>query len=525
LIKIISKKLPINKAIKTTKFIESKVDKNIHQNKIMLDDLIGSSDDVIIRKFEVENKMFMVCYIKGMANVKMIDEEIISAIMDPLNKLKEINPENLYQIVKDSIICVSDLKDVEAMDEVALAILSGESALFINGFETAIVINTKGFEARSVEEPQTETVVRGPREGFTENILVNTALIRRRLKSRELVFEKMILGKQTNTTIVIAYINNIANPKVVEEVKLRLTRIKDHIDAILESGYIEQYIEDNPRSIFPTIGNSERPDAVAGKLLEGKVAIVCDCTPFVLMVPYLFIENIQHSEDYYIGPYIATCFRLIRLLAYIITISLPALYIAVTVFHYEMIPTILFITMAAAREGIPLPSSAEAFFIVIIFEIIRETGTRMPKPVGQAISIVGALVLGQAAVDAGIVSSPMIIVVAITGITTFINPSLVNTSFILRAFFMILATGLGLYGILIGFFFVLAHMCSLRSFGVPFFTPIAPMVFKELKDSIIRLPLWSMTTRPESIAQGGNSKRQATDLKPGPPKERKKGKK
>ncbi len=237
-----------------------------------------------------------------------------------------------------------------------------------------------------------------------------------------------------------------------------------------------------------------------------------------MTVPYLFIESIQSAEDYNNGYFIGTLFRFIRIIALFITLTTPALYVAITTFHHEMIPTVLLITMTASREGIPFTSSIEAILMILVFEFIREAGIRMPRPVGQAISIVGALVLGESSVAAGIVSSPMVIVIAVTGITDYVNPSLTNINIVLRFMFVLLATWLGLYGILIGFFFILAHLCSLRSFGVPYLSPLAPMILKELKDSIIRFPIWLLKSRPKSITWK-DSQRQICGVKPKPPKE------
>lgn len=497
-----------------------KVHKSIEKNRIQLKKVFGKSDDIVIRDFEIsrfnQTKVF-ICYVSGIINHETINEHIIKALMNAEHGSgfeKNFSTVNCYETIKNNILNVSELCETQLMKEVFNAILAGDTALFINNIDLVIIINTKNFESRNVEEPSGEHVVRGSREGFTENLSVNLSLIRRRIKNTNLIHEKMILGKQTQTIIFIAYLANIVNPKIVQEVKNRLNHIQ--IDAILDSGYIEEFIKDSPKSIFCTIGNSEKPDVVSAKLLEGRVAILCDGTPFVLTVPFLFIENIQSTEDYYTSFYASTFVRFIRVLSLFITWVTPALYIAITTFHHEMIPTVLLITMAASREGIPFPSSLEAILMILIFEILREAGLRMPRAVGQAISIVGALVLGEAAVAAGIASSPMVIVVAITGITDFVNPSLSNISIILRIVFVLLATWLGLYGVLIGFFFVVAHICSLRSFGVPYLAPLAPTIWKELKDAIIRAPLWSEQSRPESITWK-DSQRQSPDLEPNPP--------
>lgn len=521
LLKIFSNKN--NNEIKQDNKMSIKLTKDLEKNKEEIASILGKSDDIVIRSLEVSKYKFALCYVNGMVNGELINQDIIRPIMVDLGSRKKTSPQNTFEDLKENILCVADIKEKTEIKDLLDAILCGEAVLLVDGMEYAIIINTQEFKTRTIQEPNTETIVRGSREGFTENLQINTSMIRRRVKNPNLVIKLMTMGVQTNTTVAIAYIDNIANDKIVKEVKKRLERVKNKADTILESGYIEQYIEDNPNSIFPTIGNSERPDAVAAKLIQGKIAIICDGTPFVLLVPYLFIENFQSNDDYFSGSLISTLLRSLRLISYVITISLPALYIAVTTFHYEMIPTVLLITMAASREGIPLPSFLEAIFMVIVFEIIREGGTRMPRQVGQAISIVGALVLGQAAVDAGIVSSPMIIIVAITGITSFVNPSLVYISIILRFVFMLLATWLGLYGVLIGFFFVLAHMCSLRSFGSPYFSPFAPMNPKDLKDTIYRSSIWSLSNRPKAITWGKNYKKQSYGLKPKTPPPRKKG--
>jgi len=260
-----------------------------------------------------------------------------------------------------------------------------------------------------VEEPDTEAVVRGPREGFTENLKTNTALLRRKIKNPNLRFELIKLGNQTNTNVCITYIKGICNEKFVTEARKRLKHIKT--DSILESGYIEAFIEDAPYSPFATVANSEKPDVTAAKILEGRLAVLVDGTPIALTVPYLFMEGFQSSEDYYSRPYYVTLVRWIRFLAFFITVYLPSLYVAATTFHQELIPTPLLVTMIAAKEGTPFPAFVEALLMGLIFEILREAGVRMPRPIGQAVSIVGALVIGEASVSAGLIGAPMVIIV------------------------------------------------------------------------------------------------------------------
>jgi len=298
------------------------------------------------------------------------------------------------------------------------------------------------------------------------------------------------------------YLNGVADPKVVETVKYRISQLD--VDSILESGYIEEYIEDAPFSPFATVGYSEKPDVIAGRILEGRIAIVVDGTPFVLTAPMLFIESFQTTEDYYTRPLYASLIRMLRFVAYFITVFAPAIYIALTSFHQELIPTTLLFTIANAREGTPFPVFIETLIMVFAFEILHEAGIRMPRPVGQAISIVGALVMGDAAVSAGLVGAPVVITIAITAVAGFLVPTQNDSASILRVSMMILAAFAGWYGISMGFLALLLHLGSLNSFGVPYFDDFAWT--SNLQDSAVRMPLWSMIRRPKDIAHGDTAR-------------------
>ncbi|WP_102345051.1 spore germination protein [Bacillus sp. Marseille-P3661] len=498
------------------------IDKNLNYNINTLKSILGKSDDVKYREIEfVSTKKVnvFICFIDGLVSEAYINLHVVKSLMEPdftvmSNRYSFAETEDFLTILKKRILSTSSIKEERKIDAVTESILMGETLVLIEGYDTALLVSTQGYEARNVEEPDTESSVRGPREGFNEILKVNTSLIRRKINNPNLIFEGMKLGKQTKTNIRIGYINGIANPKVVDEVKKRLNAIDT--DIILESGYIEQFIEDHPYSIFPTVANSEKPDKIAGKLLEGRVAVFCDGTPFVLTVPHVFVENLQVGEDYYSRPYLSSLIRLLRLLSLFLTVATPAIYIALTTFHHEMVPALLLTTMAAAEEKVPFPTFIEAMLMAIVFEILREAGVRMPRPVGAAISIVGALVIGEAAVQAGFVSAPMVIVVALTGICGFVVPSLNDANILSRFLLMILAGALGLYGILMGFLMLLGHMCSLRSFGTPYLSPQAPIIWSEWKDSLIRMPLWFHKSRPQTITWK-KSKKQNLQNKPTKP--------
>ncbi len=492
--------------------------KDLQQNLAKLKKILGTSNDIIIRTFTFgsNNIEAALIFLDGMVDKTTVNESILLPLMYeyPQSKSDEDSSWNNIEDIQQKLITVGEVKKTYAVQDTILSILSGDSILLINDLNQALIISTRGWEARGITEPQTEATVRGPRESFTETLRTNTTLLRRKLKDPNFTLETLVLGKRTQTDVAIAYLKGIVNPRLIEEIKRRLNQIDT--DAILESGYIEEYIEDNPFSPFATIANSEKPDVIAAKLLEGRAAILVDGTPFVLTVPMLFVESFQTAEDYYSRAYYTSILRLLRFLSFLLSILSPALYVALTTFHQELIPTPLLLTMAAAREGTPFPAMVEAIGMGIIFEILREAGVRLPRPVGQAISIVGALVIGDAAVSAGLVGAPMVIVVALTAIASFVVPAQTDVGSILRIFLTLLAGFLGAFGIAIGILGVLVHMCALRSFGTPYLSPLAPLSTGDLKDVFIRVPLWDMFARPRTIGWI-DPQRQAFRLKPEPP--------
>lgn len=471
---------------------------NLQTNIDYIKKQFGNSHDIIYREINIGSKICvpaMIISINGLVNQSVLDFDILKRVMHIDIKLKE----DFLDYIKKSIITMTDIKNIDDMNKVFEAILSGESVMLIDGYSIAFELDTRGWDDRGVNEPVIGSVVRGPREGFSETLLTNTALLRRRIKTPKLVFDRINCGEYTKTDIVIAYIKGIANDKIVNEVKKRINKID--IDGILDSGYVEQLIEDEPISIFPTIGNTEKPDQAAGKLLEGRIVILVDGSPIALTVPFLFVENIQATEDYYTRPFYATFTRIIRILSIIIVVFLPGFYISAQTYNQEMLPTHLFITMAASKEGVPFPAFIEILIMSILFEVLKEAGIRMPKQIGQALSIVGALVLGQAAVEAGFVSNPAVMITALTGIATFVIYSLNDSITILRFVFMILAAVGGLFGMLVGTIFLLLHLVSIRSFGAPYMSPFGPRNAKDMKDSIIRAPLWMLTSRSQIISK------------------------
>ena len=482
---------------------DRKISEKLSDNLDFIKSQLGGSGDVKVHEFRFgENYEFggALIFIDGLVNMDYITQGIMRPIISfPYSKtpLKKGPGHGINQISK-TVLCSGDIETKQYLGELISGILAGDTVFLADSFQQGLVISTKGWDKRGVTEPETESVVRGPREGFTENFRTNTALIRRKIKSPKLRMEHMTIGRKTQTSVCIAYLDGIANDRVTQQVRSRLKQLD--IDSVLDSGYLEEYIEDAPFSIFATVGYSEKPDVIASKILEGRTAILVDGSPFVLTVPFLFVEAFQTAEDYYVRSIYSSIMRLLRFFSYLIAIFAPAIYIALTTFHQELIPTTLLMTIASAREGTPFPAFVEAFVMVLSFEILREAGLRLPRPVGQAVSIVGALVMGDAAVSAGIVGAPMVITVAITAVAGFIIPEQNDTISILRLIMMILSAALGGYGIAMGFLGILIHLGSLQSFGIAYFNAFFPT--RDMEDTFIRMPLWAMVKRPTRIAAG-----------------------
>lgn len=390
----------------------------------------------------------------------------------------------------------TQMRESASLRDLVDAALSAHVILLVDGADTALLIELPGYAIRSISEPKIEPAIRGPREGFVEDLSTNRILLRRRVRTPLLKLEQMRVGRLTQTELTLAYIDGLVPLALIDEIKRRIGEID--IDGVLEGAYIEEFIEDHPDSPFPQLMNTERPDALAGHLLEGRAAILVDGSPFALVMPMTFWGFLQAAEDFYDRFYTGTALRWIRYLFGSIALLGPSIYVAVTTFHQEMLPTPLLFTLMAAREGIPFPSVVEAIVMEVVFEALREAGVRLPVPVGQAVTIVGALVIGQAAVQAGLVSATMVIVVAATGIASFTFPRF-NFGIAIRLIrfpMILLSATLGLFGITIGLLAILTHLCAMRSFGVPYLSPVSPLSLSDLADVAVRPPIWARGPRP-----------------------------
>jgi hypothetical protein len=492
--------LPTNN---TEEIISHPLEADIEVNQAKLETLLERCSDAVFREFVIGRQPPIRClllYFDGLVQRKILDDNMIKSLLldvqmtnDPGSELNQADP---LTSVEQHIINVAELKRIATLQEVIRHIGSGDTVLLIDGCSQALVAGTRGWDSRSVNTPENELVIYGPKEGFIENLRSNTALIRRRLKSSNFKIESLVIGKITQTDVVLCYIDNIAPPQLVDEVRKRLKKID--IDAVLDSNYIQELIMEHKSTIFSQTEQTEKPDRAAAHLLEGRICILVDGSPMALVLPVSFPRYWISPEDYYIHYIPASLFRIGRFLAFLVALTLPSLYVAVISYHQEMVPTALYLTIAASRQGVPFPSFVEAFLLELTFEMLREAGLRLPRAVGPAVSIVGALIIGDAAVRAGLVSTPMVVVVAFTGIASFVTPSY-NAGIIIRtARFAFLGASalLGFLGIMIVFILMLIRMASLSSFGMPYLTPMAPLNTREITDVILRRPWFKMRERP-----------------------------
>jgi spore germination protein KA len=432
-----------------------------------------------------------------------VDKFLISqSVIEPIKaSMGEMDADTAKKNVaflgtKLNSMCVNT--EVTDFNECVNSILSGGTLIFVDGDTRALWLNLQKFEKRSIQESDSEAITRGSREGFTEVMGTNISILRRIIKDSTLVFEKMTIGRQTKTNVAMCYMKGLANQEIIDEVRQRLKNIKTEV--ILESGYLEAYIEDSPFSVFPTVFNSERPDTAAGKLLEGRVAIICDGTPTVLTVPNLFVDYLQFGEDYNNRWLFSAIIRPIRLMALVLSTVAPAFYIALLCFHQDVIPFKLLLVVSTSLKGVALPPLMEMLILTALFEVIKESGLRMSRALGQSVSIVGGLIVGQAAVQAGIFSAPAVVIIAATSISAFIISKLDATVLIMRVA-LIAANIIGILGMILCSLIFFSYACSLKSFGVPYLSPITPLCGKDLKDTFIRIPFWAMLEKPETVTR------------------------
>jgi len=482
------------------KKIESlKLSGDLEETIRIIENLLSMNVDFTLRRFHVFGQypaaMF---YYSSMTNSTMINSEILKPLMYPPPGLGDecIEGDRLKSILFNDSLYHSGGRLENSLSCLVEGILLGETIVVVDTLDEGFMLRTRSLDKRGIEQPATEQVIRGPREGFIEMLETNISLLRYRLPSADFHIKTMEIGRRSKSKVAICYLEGVTNRDLLEEVDKRLSNID--IDAVLDSGYLEQFIEDNHLSPFPQVQYTERPDKVVANVLEGRVAIIVDGSPLALVVPTVFSQFYQTVEDYTERFVLMSAIRMARLVALVFSLIFPSLYVAIISFNPELIPTEFAVAVAGGRAGVPFPAIIEVLVIEVSMEVLREATIRLPQQVGGALSIVGVLVVGQAAVAAGFASPITVVIIALTTIGSFATPAY-NAALALRLlrFPLIIMAGIfGLYGVMIGLILILNHLLSLKSFGVPYMSPFVPGNFQGLKDSLIRSPLWWMSERP-----------------------------
>ncbi|NLY46543.1 MAG: spore germination protein [Tissierella sp.] len=468
---------------------------SLKENIKLFKDIFRNDNTLVTREFQnQENPEYRFCifYMDGMVDANTITNNIIMPIMQIQKDI--IKSMDFFAM---QVILSSEVKKSQEFMEIVDSIISGDTIILAEGLSEALIVSTKGYKTRNIEEPQIEKTIRGPKEGFTESLIINISMIRRKLQTRDLKFEYKTIGTKSQTKACICYLKGVAEEEIINEVNRRIDAIE--IDGILDVKYIHELIDERGQSIFEMSGETEKPDILASKLLEGRIGIFLDGTPDVMTVPLLFIENFQAAEDYYTNYYFGTIRRLIRMLGFIITTSFPAIYLALVTYHKEVLPAPLVLSIFSSRQGVPFSTAVELLGLFIAFEILIEAGARAPGYIGQTIGIVGALVIGSAAVEARLVSSAMIIVVGISSVSSLMLLDIKSQSVILRFMFILCSAVFGIFGYIMALTTLFIHLFSLKSYGVLYMSTINSIYGKDLKDTYIRGPRWYI----ERIKLGG----------------------
>ncbi|MEK5645975.1 MULTISPECIES: spore germination protein [Paenibacillus] len=487
---------------------QCQISESIDDNLKWFQQELAHCSDLVIQSFHVTPEQnCAVVFFRGMIDKNTVQDELLRDLLsiDPLDATAF--HRHIFEYKK---LSVTGLNVVNDLKEGLEAILNGHVLLLVDGESRMMDIPCASSEKRAIEDAPNESGIRGPREAYIEDLDVNLTLLRRRLKTASLKFESMEFGVQTKTKVVVAYMEGICKQELLDEVKGRLRKI--HIDGVLGSSYLEEFLKDSPYSPFPQMQYTERPDVTTAALLEGRIAILVDGTPIVLLAPVTLFMLMQAAEDYFQHFLASTWIRWIRYIFLFISLVLPSIYIAITTFHPEIIPSDLLISIASSREIVPFPGLVEAFIMEIAFEALREATIRIPKSIGQSVSIIGALIIGTAAVQAGIISAFMVIIVSLTGIASFISPHFdLGLAFRLLRFPLMILSGIyGLFGVACGLIIIYIHLINLRSFGTPYLSPLTPLRFSDLKDTLVRVPWPLMNKRPshfraDEMRQGNTS--------------------
>ena len=461
------------------------LEKNIKSVKNIL-----TSQDILVFEFSAQSgKKFAVIYADGVADKALIGELVIKPL--------KYAPADSNLTVAKQLLASPEVKDGKKIQDAVKEVSDGNAVLFVDGEKDFIIIGIKHPPGRSVAEPPTQVAVHGPREGFTEDIKVNLGLIRKRIKTEKLQVKMLKTGKKSETAVSIVYIDGVCPADLPKKIEREI--MQNNIDIIPDSSYIAQFLAQRPRSLFKQCGTSEKPDVFCAKLCEGRVGIVVDGSPIALTAPYMLVEDFQSVEDYYTISYRATTLRMLRIFSIIIGLMLPALYISAQLFKIQIIPFQLLLKISSSVAGLALSPSTEMFLTLFVLEVLNEASIRMPKYVGLALSVVGALVLGDTAVKAGVISTPAIIIIAFSAICLYTVPNAVEMTTTLRWMYLIIAGSMGPFGMVVLTAYLLCYMVGEQSYGVPLIAPFAPLVKSDLYDSLVKANLYTLNRRPKVL--------------------------
>lgn len=469
---------------------------SLKENIDYLKNAFDGSLDFVTREFQVTNTKAALISLDGMVDKQTLAQSVLNPILGAI--VLEEDPVKKFDFIRDCVLSTVDQSETVDYATVMDRMMSGFAVLAIDGCIRMLVIGVQGFQFRSISEPQNEVMQRGSREGFVEPFQINISMIRRRMRTPKLKFERLQVGTESNTNICLCYLRGVVSQELLGKVKENLHKIE--LDSVMAAGYLTSYLVNNSRSIFSGVGITERPDTVCGKIKEGRIAIIVDGAPNVLILPHLFVENFQSFDDYANRPFYATFTRWLKYLAFLLALFLPGFYVSATTFHPELLPEPLLLKIAQSEASTPFPVMVEAIIIHIIYEIMREAGLRVPRPLSHAVSIVGALVIGDAAVNSGLIGAPTLMVIALTAIASYVIPDLYAPIAVLRLLFIIIGGTIGFWGIMLGFMIVLLNICSESVYKVPFSAPVSPFSWKGMKDVWIRSS-WKKLSKTQSSVQ------------------------
>ena len=460
---------------------------------------LHKSGDLKSRTVQFFGTNIAICYIAPISDNLILNQSIMKPILEYPFKIDE----DILTTLKENVLSNNEVTDCEDIETATEKLLQGHCLILIDNAEVILSCDIEKITVRAVTEPPTSVVIKGPREGFNESLKYNLGMIRRRVKSNDLVVKTLEIGKLTKTQVAMVYLNSVVDYRNVKKIYKRLKNIE--IDGIVDSHYLVSYLQKNPKSLFKQIGDTEKQDVLVGKMLEGRIGIIVDGSPIVLTLPFILIEDLQNSDDYYSQPIRVTFVRVLRFIGVILAVLLPGVYVALEKYHYKILPTEFLVTIMNTTQGIPFSPFIELLFVILLLEILYEANLRMPQYFGMAMSIVGALVLGETAISAGLVSPPAVMIVALSGITFYIIPSQAAQFSILRFLGLVIGASVGLYGILIFCVFLISYLSSFDSYNSAYLAPTAPFVRDDQKDLFKREIIKEMKNRPKSISNNKNN--------------------